>query len=484
MYVVCVDRKIEMILWYIDECKQQPHNKCQSNNQVPPNPKSIIKMASSTMSLKSNVMKTMTGVYKQAMKEAIMSCSELYGFNGEEALSRMGVEKMTGVVENKSSKKEPRAAKVEKAKVPFPFEAMDESKCCALKANHGLYTQCQSLRKKENDYCGPCEKQCHKNESGRPPNGVVQERMNPEFKGPKGDAPKHFTAVMKKLKLSKEQVEEEAAKFGLTISEEHFIAPENATKRGRPSKKGTSDGESSSEPKKRGRPKKAAKEVQPEEVDDLFASLVSNVENDDDSVVETETSSLSGSEGDESESKASKKAAKKVESEELKAMKAAEKETKKAAADEAKAKKEAEKAAKKAAADDAKAKKEAETKAKKEAAEAEKAKKEAEKEALKQAKEAKKTAEEKEKADKKAALEAKKQVKFAAPAKSEAEPAPVALKVKKFEYKGTKYLRAPSTGVVYNMEQDEVGKWNEETNEIDFNAELEELEEEEEQDDA
>jgi hypothetical protein len=447
------------------------------------------------MSLKSNVMKTMTGVYKQAMKEAIMSCSELYGFNGEEALSRMGVEKMTGVVENKSSKKEPRAAKVEKAKVPFPFEAMDESKCCALKANHGLYTQCQSLRKKDNDYCGPCEKQCHKNESGRPPNGVVQERMDAEFKGPKGDAPKHFTAVMKKLKLSKEQVEEEAAKFGITISEEHFIAPENATKRGRPSKKGTSDGESSSEPKKRGRPKKAAKEVQPEEVDDLFASLVSNVENDDDSVVETETSSLSGSEGDESESKIAKREAKKGETEEVKAMKAAEKETKKAAAYEAKAKKEAEtkakkeaveaeKAAKKAAADEAKAKKEAESKAKKEAAEAEKAKKEAEKEALKQAKEAKKTAEEKEKADKKAALEAKKQTKSAGPAKLEAEPAPVALKVKKFDYKGSKYLRAPSTGVVYNMEQDEVGKWNEETNEIDFNAELEELEEEEEEEDA
>jgi len=435
----------------------------------------------------------MTGVYKQAMKEAIMSCSELYGFDGVEALSRMGVERMSGVVVAKSAKKEPRAAKVEKPKIPLPFEGIDESKCCALKANHGLYTQCQSGRKGDNDYCGPCEKQCQKNDSGRPLNGTVQERMDPEFKGPKGDVPKHFTAVMKKLKLTKEQVEEEAAKFGITMSEEHFIVPENATKRGRPSKKIASDGESSSEPKKRGRPKKAAKSVEPEQVDDLFASLVSNVENeDDDSVVETETSSLSGSEGDadESESKAAKKASKKAESDELKAMKAAEKESKKAAADEAKAKKdavikakkeaaEAEKAAKKAAADEAKAKKDAETKAKKEAAEAEKA-------ALKLAKEAKKAAEEKEKADKKAALEAKKQSKAA---KSDAAvggggaDAPVALKVKKFEYKGTKYLRAPSTGIVYNMEQEEVGKWNEEKSEIEFSPEGEELEEEEEDED-
>ena len=440
-----------------------------------------------------------------------MSCSELYGFDGTDALSRMGVERMTGVVVTKSAKKEARAAKVEKPKIPLPFEGIDESKCCAVKANHGLYTQCQSARKYGIDYCGACDKQCQKNDSGRPPNGRVQERMDPEFKGPKGDAPKHFTAVMKKLKLTKEQVEEEAAKFGITMSEEHFIVPENATKRGRPSKKIASDGESSSEPKKRGRPKKEAKSVEPEQVDDLFASLVSNVENDDESVVETETSSLSGSEGDadESESKSAKKASKKAESEELKAAaveakakkdavtkakkEAAEavKAAKKAAADEAKANKdaetkakkeaaEAEKAAKKAAADEAKANKDAETKAKKEEAEAVKA-------ALKLAKEAKKAVEENEKAVKKAALEAKKQSK---PAKSDAAvagdgaDAPVALKVKKFEYKGTKYLRAPSTGIVYNMEQEEVGKWNEEKSEIEFSPECDELEEEDEDEEA
>jgi hypothetical protein len=52
------------------------------------------------------------------------------------------------------------------------------------------------------------------------------------------------------------------------------------------------------------------------------------------------------------------------------------------------------------------------------------------------------------------------------------------LKVKKFEYKGTKYLKS-SNGVVYNMEQDEVGTWNEETKEIVFKAVDEEEEEEE-----
>ena len=57
-------------------------------------------------------------------------------------------------------------------------------------------------------------------------------------------------------------------------------------------------------------------------------------------------------------------------------------------------------------------------------------------------------------------------------------------KVKKIEFKGKKYLKSKTTGIVYdyeeyikNGEQVVVGKWNETTNAIDFTAKEEEEEE-------
>ena len=49
--------------------------------------------------------------------------------------------------------------------------------------------------------------------------------------------------------------------------------------------------------------------------------------------------------------------------------------------------------------------------------------------------------------------------------------------VKRFEFEGVKYLKSTNTGIIYNMEQDAIGKWNEKTQKIDF-SEMEEEEEE------
>lgn len=46
--------------------------------------------------------------------------------------------------------------------------------------------------------------------------------------------------------------------------------------------------------------------------------------------------------------------------------------------------------------------------------------------------------------------------------------------VNKIEFQGTTYLKSKNTGIVYNMEQDVVGKWNENTMTIDFEEEEEE----------
>ena len=51
--------------------------------------------------------------------------------------------------------------------------------------------------------------------------------------------------------------------------------------------------------------------------------------------------------------------------------------------------------------------------------------------------------------------------------------------VKKFEFEGVKYLKSKKTGIVYNLEQDVVGQWNESSNKIDFSEAKEEEEEEE-----
>jgi multidrug efflux pump subunit AcrA (membrane-fusion protein) len=55
--------------------------------------------------------------------------------------------------------------------------------------------------------------------------------------------------------------------------------------------------------------------------------------------------------------------------------------------------------------------------------------------------------------------------------------------VKKIMFEGKKYLKSKNTGIIYNMEQDVIGKWNEEKNRIDFNVADEESEDEYDEDD-
>ena len=129
--------------------------------------------------------------------------------------------------------------------------------------------------------------------------------------------------------------------------------------------------------------------------------------------------------------------------------------------------------------------------AEKAAKEAEKASKEAEKAALKEKKEAEKMLK---KGDKKPVKKAKKvseevlacsegkvSSEILAPplVKVEVEVEEEADVVKKFEYEGVKYLKSKKSGIIYNMEQEVVGKWNEESQKIDFEEEDDSSDEEE-----
>jgi hypothetical protein len=408
-----------------------------------------------------------------------------------------------------------KAATREMPSIPLPFTGAIREDCClGVKQNHGLYTQCFSAPG-ESGLCKGCSKQASKNASGEPDCGLIAKRVmqGSEYRDAKGRAPVHYTKVMKKQKLTEEQVQAEAAKFGIEIEASHFAIPE--TKRGRPKKATTSDTDSdasssaadaSGEKKARGRPKKAAKVVEVNATEDLFASLMQQAQSASPrpsaagggSAEEmSDVSSNSGSESD-SESKVSKKKTKKSkeESEEELAEKAAkflakEAEKEKKAAAKA-AEKEAEKVKKAAEKEAEKAKKLAEKEAEKvkKAAEkeAEKAKKLAEKEAEKVKKAAK---EEKPKKEKKASKK-----KAEEPVKPQAEE-PVAdleseseeedtseaeepvVAVKKFEHEGVTYLKS-SDGVLYDAKtQSVVGKWNETTKSIDvYDGESESEEEE------
>jgi hypothetical protein len=343
-----------------------------------------------------------------------------------------------------------------KPSFPLPYNGECNADCCsALRQNNGLYTQCPALRKGTGEFCKSCQVLADKSDDGVPEYGTIKQRAAVgifEYVDPKGRKPVAYAKVMKKYKLSQEQVLEEAVKFNITVDESHFIVPETATKRGRPA---SNKEKTPKEPKgAKGRPKKAKKVLQIEgEDDDLFASLVADANSNDDDDIEMPKKKKSTGKSD-------------AEKEQEKLAKEAEKFAK----EQEKAAKEAEKAAEKAAKEQAKLE--------------EKAAKEAKKEAERLEREAKKKAEEEAKAlklkEKEEKAKSKKPAKAEEP-KEESEPDVV----KKIEFEGKKYLKSKKTGIVYdyaeyvnNGEQVVVGKWNESKNKIDFENDGEESEEE------
>ena len=373
------------------------------------------------------------------VRRAIEECGRRYGFDSIEACRELGVTMVT--VDGKKEKKEKNMGIVSVSpSFPLPYNGeMKESCCHGLKQNHGLYTQCQQVRKGDGKYCKGCNTQAEKNENGEPDYGSIESRMAVgifEYVDPKGKKPTAYTKIMKKYKVTEEEVVAEAAKFNLTIDAGHFELSAES-KRGRPKT-------AVEKPVKgvKGRPKKSKKVVElcEDNTEDLFASLVASAnketEDDEDEVEQAPVV----------DDKQAKLAAKE-----------AEKQAKLAAKEQEKLAKEQEKLAK----------------------EQEKLAKEQEKVAKTAAKEAEKLAKAAAKEAKTAAKDAKTATKAVAEEQSTTQEPD---KVKRFEFEGVKYLKSKNTGIIYNMEQEVVGKWNEQSNKIDF-KEAEEEEEEDEYED-
>lgn len=455
---------------------------------------SSVSLSSLKVEIRSEAVRHMTESAISLTILAIKECALRYGFSAEEALLGLNLSSVLAVevAENKSrkargsSRVDVEKPKVVRAAFPLPYNGeMNELCCFGLRLCEGLYTQCRVARKGESSssFCKVCEEVALLN-NGVPTYGTIQERKacydsNVEFKDPKGKSPVAYSRVMRKHKLTEAQVVEEAGKLNIVINPIHFTTVESETKRGRPK----AANKAPKEPKgAKGRPKKSKKvlEIDGGE-DDLFASLLAeaNAESSGSDEVSTIASEVEAEveiaikvkESKEPKKKASKDASKDAAKEAEKATKAQEKEAEKL-------KKEQEKEAEKLKKEEAKALKEAEKKQKEEAKEQEKKQKEeakVAKEAEKAAKEAAKALKEAEKKQKETAKSAP----AATPVVTDNEPDVV----KRFEFEGKKYLKSKKTGIIYNMEQDVIGKWNDTTNKIDFTSTDEEVEEEYEEED-
>jgi hypothetical protein len=435
------------------------------------------------------------------VEEVISLCASRYNFDASEAKSLFYPVDIMLVRE--SVKKDVVKKYVAKKSValpfPLPFSGVQKEEWChALRQNNGLYTQCGNEKCESDRYCGQCSKQAEKSETGAPEYGTIESRMSVglhDYVDSKGRKPVHYTKIMKKLNLTEAQVMELANKHGVKVDSSHFVAPVDASKRGRP-KSEKAVNSAKSRPGVKGRPKKEKKVVQiAGDEDDLFANLVAQANqvasSDSDSdeeaaaevaVVEVPAAEVAVVEAAAAEV-ASEVAAAEVAVVEVPAAKTAKPASDKAAEKAAKeAQKAAEKAAKEAEKASEKAAKEAEKAAKEAAKEAEKAAKEAAKEAEKAAKVAEKEAQKAAKGAEKTAKVAEKVAEKAAKVDDEAEV------VKKIEFAGNKYLKSKKTGIVYDYaeymktgDQIVVGQWNNDTSAIDFKKACDDEEESEEE---
>ncbi len=222
--------------------------------------------------------------------EVIRSCGEKYNFDSEEAIRSLdlklelvnvkdvnGKVKVKGEGKGKGKSKE-KKEKIEKSKYPMPFNKSKNENCCsALRQNSGLYTQCEN-EKIDGDYCKKCLNESKKNESGLPSYGRIEDRLKVglyEFVDPSGKSPIRYYKLLTKLKISKEEVLEEAKRLNLEIDTEHFEVVEKE-KRGRPKSEKVKSEKVKSVSSKKGRPKKENKEVEiiSDEREDIFAALV------------------------------------------------------------------------------------------------------------------------------------------------------------------------------------------------------------------
>ena len=169
--------------------------------------------------------------------------------------------------EKETQKQKQKQKTVKKPVIPIPFYGfVENSWCCGIKKNHGLYTQCSKARPENGVYCTVCLRQANNNANGKPNCGDIRDReaswsdkLDYKPPGMKKEIP--YANVVSKLNIDINDANEITEKLGWgAIPECHLI--EKKARRGRPKTKIVVEDSDDEEPKKRGRPRKV-KEREP-----------------------------------------------------------------------------------------------------------------------------------------------------------------------------------------------------------------------------
>ena len=239
---------------------------------------SIQSNSNMSLSVQINIKKTMeknlNDMAGNVQLKTIEALAEIYGFDASEAMNKIGLEIKT------TEKKMTNKTKTKTPSVPLPWcGEVNNEWCCGLRPNGGLQTQCMNSKMDGGKFCKTCQKQCEKNDDGKPNYGEVSDRMEAgdEYAGAKGKKPVKYSQVMAKKGITREEAEREAAKHGWTIPESEFEVVVKSTKKKKTTTVSDTESESDSEtenkPKKRGRP--AKKKVVKNE--DQLAKMVDTV---------------------------------------------------------------------------------------------------------------------------------------------------------------------------------------------------------------
>ena len=164
---------------------------------------------------------SMSEFSNKILNDAIERLAAKYGFNVEEATDFL----MGGGVHVK-------LPPLEKSKLPW-CGTVDGACCKAIVKNGGLFTQCTSSPL-DGGWCKKCAKDVEKN--GTPTNGDVEARLVGDIMAYKigNTEVKPYIDYMIKNNITREQAEESAATYGLTIDPRQFEKKKRGRKQAAP----------------------------------------------------------------------------------------------------------------------------------------------------------------------------------------------------------------------------------------------------------
>lgn len=239
--------KIEMVFFLIRE-----HNK--TSKQAKTSNKKKNKMSSTQFNVSEAVKRSVQRGMQRGMENAASTLisdvttklAEKYDFDVDEAMRLLGAVSLTGtkskpkVSKSKPSKSKQNNEKPKEKAFPLPWCGVILTDCCqAIKSANKLYVQCRHDKLDGGDFCRRCQTETDKN-GGAPPYGVIQDRLQDDYKGKDGKKPINYGNFMKtRPEITRERALVEAAKLGWTINEEQFNIVEMKKGRKPKAKKGS-----------------------------------------------------------------------------------------------------------------------------------------------------------------------------------------------------------------------------------------------------